>query len=320
MKQRKGRMERGMNGYQKVATATVVATFFLIFVGGLVRASGAGLGCPDWPTCFGLWIPPLSVDQLPAGFDAEAFNVVHTWTEYVNRLTGVIIGLLITITFLLSFRYWREDRWIPSLSFGAFVLVLVQGWLGGQVVRSGLREGLITLHMVLAVLIVTILLVAAWRAHRYRLQVQLRDTVRRWLGSVGWVLLVLLMVQLVLGTQVREMVDVIKNVVDPLPRTDWIDALEGWRYPVHRSFSWAIAAVVILLFRFHRAEELPSRLKRLINWIGLTIVIQIAVGVGMDWIRVMGIFQVTHLLFATLTIGLVVLLLLMVYGARTDSE
>lgn len=304
-----------MNRYQKVATATVIATLFLILVGGLVRASGAGLGCPDWPKCFGMWVPPTSPDQLPPGFDGASFNVVHTWTEYVNRLTGVVIGLLITATFLLSFRYRKTDPWIPAASFLAFLLVLVQGWLGGQVVRSGLHEGLITLHMVLAVVIVNTLLFASWRANRDRLKVSLPDPVRVWLGRCSLILLVLLTIQLILGTQVREMIDLIKNAADPLPRESWIDALEGWRYPVHRSFSWLVLGVTFLLFRYRFTMSLDWRLERMIDVVGLLILLQMGVGVGMDWFRMLGLFQVTHLMAATLSISLVTLLLLMIYGA-----
>ncbi|MGM0507069.1 MAG: COX15/CtaA family protein [Bacteroidota bacterium] len=304
-----------MNRYQKVATATVVATLFLILVGGLVRASGAGLGCPDWPKCFGMWIPPTSPDQLPSEFDAASFNVGHTWMEYVNRLTGVVIGILITVTFLLSIRYRKTDPWIPVASFLAFLLVLIQGWLGGQVVRSGLHEGLITLHMVLAMVIVNTLLFASWRANRDRLKVSMPESVRMWLGRCSVILLVLLSIQLVLGTQVREMVDLIKNAVDPLPRELWIDALDGWRYPVHRSFSWLVLGVTLLLFRYRFTVSLERRVEWTINAVGVLILLQMGVGVGMDRFQMLGLFQVTHLVAATLTISLVFLLVLMIYGA-----
>ena len=159
------------NTYQKVALTTVGATIFLIFVGGLVRASGAGLGCPDWPKCFGMWIPPLSAAELPAAYDASAFNVYKTWTEYINRLIGVVIGLLIMATFALSFRYRKVKPSITISSGTAFILVLVQGWLGGQVVATGLDEWLITLHMILAMIIMLTLIYAVFKASSAQLQV-----------------------------------------------------------------------------------------------------------------------------------------------------
>jgi heme a synthase len=152
-----------LNAYQKTALLTVAATIFLIFVGGLVRASGAGLGCPDWPKCYGRWIPPLTVADLPPGYDPAEFNALKTWTEYINRLIGVLVGLFITATFLQSFRYWKTLPSVVVASFAALVLVVFQGWLGGQVVRSGLSEGIITAHMILAMVLLTTLLYAVYQ-------------------------------------------------------------------------------------------------------------------------------------------------------------
>src|SRR4029453_2067836 len=66
--------------FQGLAPATTAVTYRLILVGGLVRASGAGLGCPDWPKCFGLWIPPASAAELPPEFDPSQFNQMLMWT------------------------------------------------------------------------------------------------------------------------------------------------------------------------------------------------------------------------------------------------
>ena len=98
--------------YRRIALITLASVYFLILVGASVRASGAGMGCPDWPTCFGQWIPPTNEAQLPGnyqeiyaelGYRDTQFNVVKTWTEYANRLIGVTIGFLI---FLGDFYYW----------------------------------------------------------------------------------------------------------------------------------------------------------------------------------------------------------------------
>ena len=93
-------IEQSLASYRRITIVTVSAVYFLILVGASVRASGAGMGCPDWPTCFGQWIPPTHESQLPAnyqeiyanlGYAETRFNVVKTWTEYINRLIGVII-------------------------------------------------------------------------------------------------------------------------------------------------------------------------------------------------------------------------------------
>lgn len=310
-----------LNRYQKLSVATVIATLFLIFVGGLVRAAGAGLGCPDWPTCFGMWIPPTTADALPSGYDAAQFNVMHTWLEYVNRLIGVIIGLLITATFFFSFRYWKKDRVIPIAAGLAFLLVLFQGWLGGQVVRTGLSEGMITLHMMLAMVIVTVLLFTAFRVTGNRLNLTLdNNTVKRSLLWTGVILLIVTLIQMVLGTQVREMVDVIKNMPSPLPREEWIHALDGWLYPVHRSFSWAILVNSILLFWLNR-RWCTSRLFRSTSiTVLILVVIQMGVGLGLERAGMPGIFQVSHLFGSALLICALVLYILMVWFSKLPVD
>ncbi len=185
-----------LNSYQKVALTTVGATIFLIFVGGLVRASGAGLGCPDWPKCFGMWIPPTSASELPVGFDLAQFNVFKTWTEYINRLIGVIIGMLIMATFVLSFRYREKEPAVFYSSGAAFVMVLIQGWLGGQVVMTGLDEWLITLHMLLAMLIMMTLIYAVYKASANELRVTLGPKVSCIMFGVVIFLIVSTFVQL----------------------------------------------------------------------------------------------------------------------------
>src|SRR5690625_5467001 len=120
-----------LNLFQKSAIITVISTVGVILMGSLVRASGAGLGCPDWPRCFGMWIPPMTAAELPPQYDATLFNPLHTWLEYINRLTGALAGIMITITFFASFHYRKKDPVITIFSGLALVMVLFQAWLGG---------------------------------------------------------------------------------------------------------------------------------------------------------------------------------------------
>lgn len=299
------------NTYQKTAITTVGATIFLIFVGGLVRASGAGLGCPDWPQCFGLWIPPTSVADLPLGFDASQFNVVKTWTEYINRLIGVIIGLLITATFALSFRYRKHKPVVMYSSGAAFVLVLVQGWLGGQVVKTGLSEWLITIHMVLAMAIMTILLFAAYKAMENRWKIKLDPLAQRWLFRMGIVLFALTMIQLVLGTEVREAVDKVSRGIAIVPRDLWLSKI-GSIDEIHRTFSWTVFLSGIGIFYVGLKQTEVPLIQRLSVGIMALITFQIILGVGLYYMAMPPVFQVLHLVGVAFLISFEFVFLLVV--------
>ncbi len=80
-----------MKRFRHLALFATFATYFAIFMGGLVRVSGAGLGCPDWPKCFGRWFPPTSLSQLPPEIDPSLFNLTLAWIEYINRLMISVI-------------------------------------------------------------------------------------------------------------------------------------------------------------------------------------------------------------------------------------
>src|SRR5215510_3124703 len=113
---------RRLSSFQRLALCTTVSTYFLILVGGLVRASGSGLGCPDWPRCFGSWIPPASVADLPPEFDPSLFNRAQMWTEYLNRLLGVAVGFLILATVVSCWRHHRRDPRILGATIAALLL------------------------------------------------------------------------------------------------------------------------------------------------------------------------------------------------------
>jgi hypothetical protein len=122
-------LSRRLSSFQRLALATTVTTYFLILVGGLVRASGAGLGCPDWPKCFGRWIPPSSAADLPPQFDPSLFNPTLMWTEYLNRLLGVTVGFLILATVVSAWRHHRHEPRILWTTLAALLLTGFQGWL-----------------------------------------------------------------------------------------------------------------------------------------------------------------------------------------------
>lgn len=300
------------NIYQKTALLTIAATLFLILVGGLVRASGAGLGCPDWPKCYGLWIPPTSAEGLPAQFAAEDFNAVKTWTEYVNRLIGVLIGFLITLTFVFSFKYRKTKPVVTIASFAAFLMVLFQGWLGGQVVLSGLSEWIITVHMLMAMAIVGVLIFAAFKAVSGDRTIHLFRKHQKAILYGSLVLLFVTLIQMVLGTQVREAIDVISRGNPDLSRTLWVEQL-GMIDGIHRSFSWLVIAASLFLVWYTKKHNVSHYFTKLSTIVFYLIMLQVFVGVVLAYFGMPAIFQVLHLFGSAVMISAV---LLLVFSAK----
>ncbi|MXY89774.1 MAG: heme A synthase [Gammaproteobacteria bacterium] len=305
--------ESALRNYRRVALITIAAVYFLILVGATVRASGAGMGCPDWPTCFGRWIPPTSEAQLPAnyqeiyadlGYAETRFNVVKTWTEYLNRLTGVAIGLLILLTAIYSWSCRRYDRWIPLASIAAFVMVAIQGWLGARVVGSNLQPGIITIHMLMALAIVGVLLFGFFRSNR---EIMARQPI----GGIDprfalWLYVVLgcTVLQVTLGTQVREMTDFISRMQGEEMRSSWIQAMP-WFFYVHRSFSaFVLLANGWLLYLLARSLGWEHVLTRLTAVMLAVVCAAILSGATLGHLGMPAFVQPAHLLAASLLFGL----------------
>lgn len=228
-----------MRGYRFWIRLSFLFVFLVVVAGGVVRMTGSGMGCPDWPKCFGMWVPPTDVSQLPEnyqeiyahrGYKDTSFNVFHTWTEYINRLVGALAGIVVFITFLISIPQFKKHM---EITIGSGVLVLLMGfqaWLGAVVVYSVLQPVKITIHMLAALLILSLILWLWNRAKGFDLIPSSKGLKKSMLA-----MLVLLLVQVGLGTQVRQWVDEMKNTL-PNFSSQW-DSHLTWAFYVHRSFS-----------------------------------------------------------------------------------
>lgn len=307
-----------LNLFQKTVLVTLAATFLLIFIGGLVRATGAGLGCPDWPKCFGLWIPPTRASDLPAEYNVDQFNVFKTWMEYVNRLVGVLVGFLIVLTLFFSTRYILRTPSVFIGAIAALVLVLFQGWLGGQVVRSGLQSGMITIHMVIAVLILNVLVWTWFRSVRDRIRLLMNRRGKRNLIITLLVLLVVVMAQVIFGSQVREALEMVKAAYPALERSLWIDQVGGIDR-LHRSFSWLVLLFVVL-FLYLALKYGDDTLLPLLA--GLTLaatLLQMILGAGLVYLGIPPAAQVFHLWIAAFMTAVPFFALLYTLQAKPGS-
>ena len=288
--------------FTRLSLATTIATYLLIAVGALVRAAGAGLGCPDWPRCFGQWIPPTSAAELPPGFDASQFQAVHTWLEYVNRLLGVVIGFLIFATLIAAWRRHRKQPRIVWPATAAFVLVGVQGWLGGQVVAQGLKATVLTAHMLLALIIVGLLLYAHLEARfGERADAAMGAPGQRRLGWLGLGLGALMLLQVGVGTAVRGVLQALEKA--QVPRDTWLP-LGWWPDIAHRQLAAivTVACVLLVWVTVRRAPGHPGLRRWSAVVLGLNLA-QVLAGLGLAYAAVPPPLQVVHLALASLLFG-----------------
>lgn len=317
---------------------TIIAVYLLILVGGIVRSTGSGMGCPDWPKCFGQYVPPTDISQLPANYKdiyaqkrkeknlrlvgflktigmseaaervqndetiyiEEDFSVRKTWIEYLNRLLGVLIGLLIIITLISSFSYYKTKPIIPFLSFLSLVLVGFQGWIGSIVVSTNLLQGMITLHMFLAVVQV---LLMAYTVNLASLGAMPTRKISFGLSTMIWINILFSFGQVLLGTQVRESVDVVAHQIGNSGRNLWIENLD-WRFYIHRTYSLMLIAFNIFMLYKLKKESFFASIKRLYQGLIAVLILTTLTGAIMAYFAIPAFTQPIHLLLATVMMGL----------------
>jgi heme a synthase len=350
--------------FRTVGIATICAVYILIGVGGLVRMAGAGMGCPDWPRCFGQWIPPTDNAQLPKNYqqkyveerqrkneriarylqalgfttlatkitqdksilEVTHFDVTKAWIEYVNRLVGVLIGFLIFLTFLFSLAYRQENLQIPLLAFTAFILVGIEGWIGSVVVSTNLLPNLITVHMGLAVLIVFILTYIVFAPQTVQnidippLQMERGQGVRQkapllWILRIAFLLTLL---QVLLGTQVREAIDLIAKQIGEAGRGSWVGKL-GIEFYIHRSFSWLILGFNLYFIYLCRKNVVWQHLivRKFALFVLILCLAEIVIGVALAYGGMPFFLQPLHLFVGVVLVGLQYWLILWLKALRT---
>ncbi|MDB9941847.1 COX15/CtaA family protein, partial [Flavobacteriaceae bacterium] len=251
---------------------SIVLVYGVIAAGAVVRMTGSGMGCPDWPKCFGYLIPPterVQLDWYPnhsytegeviiveeelrialtdftskdtytvknwdayTKHDYALFNPLHTWIEFINRLLGALGGLATLIVGILSFWQWKKSKIIPLVSWGIVFGMGFQAWLGKTVVDSNLQPFKITIHMIMALVIVALLLYLYFISQKEKST----GTKNGLLKNIALITLLLTLLQIGMGTQVRQFVDTQIDLLGENAKNAWLDPAPFLFY-VHRSFS-----------------------------------------------------------------------------------
>ena len=303
----------------RLAWIALLSLILLVIAGATVRVTGSGLGCPDWPTCWGCLIPPTSADQIDVdkldlekfkkhaarkGIDPDtitretvldSFDPVHTWIEFSNRLASLPLGFATLLLALFSFGAKRNRGWIVGLSIFSLLDVVTNAVMGAIVVRSGLQPGVITLHMGLAFLLIVVLATIIWLSRPERAQGSSLLPGRRKLQIVSILFFACLFGEGLLGSQLREHTDTLaitSETEQGIDRTNWRSELGAtFIYKVHRSFSWSLLVSAGLLFYWTRNSQ--SRLAEPKFIFGMVIAMML-MGVILGHIEIYPVVQVLH--------------------------
>jgi len=351
-------VSRSEQRFIRINFITIVVTLLVILAGGIVRSTGSGMGCPDWPKCFDRYIPPTAVSQLPANYKEkyvagrikknekfakylesmgkvkladsirhdksitlpEEFNATKTWVEYVNRLTGVLAGIFLLLTVIYSFAYRKTAKRIIFLSILNIFVVGYQAWLGSIVVSTNLAQWVVTVHMLLAIVILAISIYT----YNYAKQLNKAPSVimYRILWLKGFLLFTVLLsiIQIILGTEVRESVDVIAKSLSYALRDTWISKV-GSVFSYHRDLAILVVIANAIVYKMV-IDRFSGKAAPLLTarFILITLLIQLLSGFALAYIAFPPAAQALHILFSTLLFSLQFYLYLLVYRTSTYRQ
>ena len=323
------------NRFPAIVKVTLISLYLIFLAGSIVRMTGSGMGCPDWPKCFGYYIPPTSEEQITwqpnstyeegiiiiknevlyvaerkvntsSVFDETnweeytkheyaTFNKFHTWVEYINRLITVLSGFIFLFLLAGSLKFRKENKWIPILSFIAFFFMLVEAFLGKMVVDSNLKPTMITVHMVIGLLIIGLIL-------RLLFIIREEKTVFKYHSLFNKLLIVSIIfsiIQIAIGTQVRQFIDEQVKLFG-FENKEYSLMNPSFKFYFHRSFTIAIILVNFGLFYLNQLHKLGYKL---IKWILVLLFLETITGILMYYAEFPLGTQAVHLLSGALLFG-----------------
>jgi len=327
--------------FQSINLYAIVSLFLVILAGGIVRSTGSGMGCPDWPKCFGRYIPPTEESQLPSDYrtsyiekqlkknqrfakvleafgytslalkvkadtsvtnkQQEEFNPTKTWTEYINRLVGVVAGILLLSTAFYSFSYIKKSKRIVFLSLFNLLLIVFQAWLGSVVVSSNLVPWIVTVHMLVALAILAIS-IYTWHKSKY-LQHKSQVTTQILAIVVTAIALLLDIIQITIGTEVREKIDEYAAKLNGGSRQSWVNGANEILFN-HKNIALCVIIVNVILYLLLKKYYKRSSVQRqLMSTTFILIMLQIFAGVLLSYLGLPPIAQIAHVLLASLLFG-----------------
>ena len=313
--------KRGRNGSEiwsdrvllALLVASLIGALIQITMGGAVRVTGSGDGCPDWPTCFGSWIPPFEY---------------HALMEYTHRTIGVLVGLTIIMAVARVWVKHRSESSVVRSSTAGLIAVTITGGIGGAVVLSELDPGLRTLHLLLAESVL-LLMAHALVATLYVRTAIASDGVSRGLMYVALVGSAMTLIALLSGSYAvwRGAGAVCPSW--PLCGGSIIPQYElVWIHVAHRVFAlisvFPAMAAAHMAMKMRGSADTSARMLRVLGIaISAIIVLQILLGAANPWTGFAEWARVSHLTVASLqwvSMCLLTLLILLPVARRSLAD
>jgi cytochrome c oxidase assembly protein subunit 15 len=288
-----------MKAYINFTRLILCWVFLVILAGGVVRTTQSGMGCPDWPHCFGMWAPPLSAKGLPPDYKKyldkqnidAVYNPAHAWTEYVNRLITGALGILIVIHVVWSFKkFFRTKQVICWLSCLFLIGTLFEAWLGKVVVDTNLAVVKITLHMIAALFLAIIPVLILHKLNNDKI---VHDKTLR---TITTITLIILLIQIIIGTDVREQVDAVSASLNYTQRNTWLTHLNVV-FDVHKATSIIVSLLVIFVFWRSLSHVV---LQRIGMFLFLIVLLLMAAGISLASFNIPAFIQPIHLLLSSI--------------------
>jgi heme a synthase len=304
------------NNYQfyKASMITVILLYILILVGGFVRITESGDDCPDWPKCYGSWIPPLTINDIPEEFNPTQDKVYGSWIEYFNRLVGVVLGLSMLYTFFKSFYVYKENKLLFYGSLTSLVLIIIAGWFGGQIATSIDGQNIIYQHSVSIHLYIAILATISLIYTTNRAFIVMYPNIEgnyKYSSLSSKLLLFIFTLNLLLvfsGSYIRTFLD--DNLLIHLPyyiRMQKYVHHTGLVKFIHPILGFSMLACSSILWNhIINLSKSSNTVKLVVKFILYSICIQILIGECLRFNLIHESFRLYHLWFSSVILGLII--------------
>ncbi len=320
--------------FNKLAKISLICIYLIIIAGAVVRMTGSGMGCPDWPKCFGYYIPPtdisgiqfkpehdykkghvIQVDEIfyyakddftsstevninnwkkNTTHSYNSFNATHTWIEYINRLFTALAGIPILLLFFISLKLWKKKKHLTITSILILLAMGFEAWLGKTVVDSNLLPYKITIHMMGSFIIIAMLIYCVYKSQE--------NTIKKSSNSFKYLLIasiLLTFIQVFLGTQVRQFID--EQVINIGYKKELWLSNPNTQFYIHRTLSILVIAINALLFIKNKKEHISSPL---LKFIVAVVGLEVLTGILMYYFDFPFTTQPLHLVLSAVLFGL----------------